>query len=89
MASRRKLKKNVNYIAGELFTECLVNLNFIPGADRTKTNEVMEKILIMEDEFVRRISHTDAQNAKGYYRKFRNDFTNQVNELIDEIAKLN
>ena len=25
MASRRELKKNVNYIAGELFMECLVN----------------------------------------------------------------
>ena len=25
MASRRELKKNVNYIAGELFTECLIN----------------------------------------------------------------
>ncbi len=26
MASRRELKKNVNYIAGELFTECLINI---------------------------------------------------------------
>ena len=24
MASRKELKKNINYIAGELFTECLV-----------------------------------------------------------------
>ena len=29
MASRRELKKNVNYIAGELFTECLINSMFI------------------------------------------------------------
>ena len=25
MASRKVLKKNVNYIAGELFAECLMN----------------------------------------------------------------
>lgn len=89
MASRRKLKKNVNYIAGELFTECLVNLNFVPGTDRAKANEVMEKILLMQDDFVRRISHTDPQNAKGYYKKFKEDFNTQVNEVMDAIAKLN
>ena len=39
MASRRELKKNVNYIAGELFTECLINSMFIPGTDKVKADE--------------------------------------------------
>ena len=30
MAKRRELKKNVNYIAGELFSECLINSMFGP-----------------------------------------------------------
>ena len=29
MASRKELKKNINYIAGELFTECLVNSLYV------------------------------------------------------------
>ena len=38
MASRRELKKNVNYIAGELFTECLSQqLMCIPGTDKAKS----------------------------------------------------
>ena len=41
MASRRELKKNVNYIAGELFTECLINSMFIPGTDKAKADELM------------------------------------------------
>ena len=28
MASRKELKKNINYIAGELFTECLVTVSY-------------------------------------------------------------
>ena len=27
MAKRRELKKNVNYIAGELFSECLITVS--------------------------------------------------------------
>ena len=59
MASRRELKKNVNYIAGELFTECLINSMFIPGTDKVKADELMAEVLKMQDEFVTRISHTE------------------------------
>ena len=39
MAKRRELKKNVNYIAGELFSECLINSMFVPGTDSRRANE--------------------------------------------------
>jgi len=89
MASRRKLKKNVNYIAGELFTECLINSNFVPGTDKVKADELMTEILKMQDEFLSRISHTEPGNVKGFYKKFYIDFNAKVNEVIDAIAKLN
>ncbi len=89
MASRRQLKKNVNYIAGELFTECLINDMYVPGTDKVKSDKLMSKILLMQDEFIRRISHTEAGNIKEFYKKFRKDFQVQVNAIIDEIANLN
>ena len=51
MASRKELKKNINYIAGELFTECLVNSLYVPGTDKQKADELMAEILKMQDEF--------------------------------------
>ena len=81
MAKRRELKKNVNYIAGELFSECLT--------DKKKADELMVEIMKMQDEFISRISHTEPGNVKGFYKKFRSDFNAKVNEIIDAIAKLN
>lgn len=89
MAKRRELKKNVNYIAGELFSECLINSKFIPGTDKKKDDELMVEIMKMQDEFISRISHTEPGNVKGFYKKFRSDFNAKVNEIIDAIAKLN
>ena len=43
MASRKNLKKNINYIAGELFTECLVHSMYVPGTDKEKAKEWKEK----------------------------------------------
>lgn len=89
MANRRQLKKSINYISGELFTECLVNSLYIPGTDKVKADELMGKILLMQDDFICRISHTEPGNVKGFYKKLRGDFNKQVNEIIDEIAQLN
>ena len=89
LASRRELKKNVNYIAGELFTECLINSMFIPGTDKDKADELMSEVLKMQDEFVTRISHTEPGNVKVFYKKFRADFNAKVNEIIEAIGKLN
>lgn len=88
MASRKVLKKNVNYITGELFAECLVNSMCVPGTDKKKADELMGEILKMQDEFVSRISHTEPGNVKGYYKKFRSDFNAKVEEIIDTLGKL-
>ena len=89
MASRRELKKTVNYISGESFSECLINSMFVPGTDKAKADQLMTEILKMQDEFISRISHTEPGNVKGFYKKFRSDFNAKVNEIIDAIAKLN
>lgn len=89
MASRRELKKNVNYIAGELFSECLINSTFVPGVDKAKADTLMGEILSMQSDFVSRISHTEPGNVKAFYKKFRTDFNAKVNEIIEAIGKLN
>lgn len=89
MASRRELKKNVNYIAGELFSECLINSTFVPGVDKAKADALMGEILSMQSDFVSRISHTEPGNVKAFYKKFRTDFDAKVNEIIEAIGKLN
>lgn len=89
MAKRRELKKNVNYIAGELFSECLICNLFVPGTDKEKADKLMTEILKMQDDFISRISHTEPGNVKGFYKKFHIDFNAKVNEIIDAIAKLN
>lgn len=88
MASRRELKKNVNYIAGELFMECLVNSLYVPGTDKEKADKLMGEVLNMQNEFISRISHTQPGNVKVFYKKFRADFNKNVEEIIEAIGNL-
>lgn len=89
MASKKNLKKNVNYIIGELFTDCWVQYNYVPGTNKEKAKDLMIKILMTQDDFVTRICHPEPGNIKGFYRKFSSDFNAQVHSLIEELGKLN
>lgn len=88
MANRRKLKKEVNYIVGELFVECLVNKEYVPGTDAGKADRLMGEILTMQDDFISRISHTEPGNAKDFYKKFRTDFDERVAQIIKALGDL-
>ena len=92
MAKRRILKKDISYVAGDLFTEALVCKLYIPGINQEKADVVMARILDMQDEYVRRANRPDAKENKAlvkeYYRKLRADLQSEVNAIATEIGSL-
>lgn len=88
MANRRQLKKQINHIVSELFAECLVHKLFVPGTDPAKADELMGKILYLQDDIISRISHTEPGNVKGFYKKLREDFNAQTSAIIDGMGNL-
>ncbi len=93
MASVKKLKQNINYITGELFSECLFCRLYIPGVDPVKADEVLTSILKFQDEFLKRSNHPDGTKnsalVKSYYKKLAVDIKKQVDEIIQHIQSLN
>lgn len=89
MANKRNLKKQVNHIASELFAECLFNSLYIPGTDKQKADQLMGRILNMQDEYLRRVSHIEPGSVKLFFKKYRENFNAEVDAIIEEMGKLN
>ena len=79
MASRRKLKKQISYIAGDLFLASLVE-----GVNREVVVEATHEVI----ELISRISHTQPGNVKGYYKKLREDLDKAIAKVADELEKI-
>ena len=88
MASRRNLKKDINYVIGDIFTECLIYKELVPGTDKEAADALIVDLLRIDNDFNARISHTEPGNAKEYYRTLVKDFQNQITEVIDKLTKL-
>lgn len=88
MASRRDLKKDISYVIGDVFTECLVYKELVPGTNKKEADKIIVDLLKIDNEFITRISHTEPGNAKQYYRTLIKDFQTSMSSVIDRLVKL-
>ena len=88
MASRRDLKRDISYVIGDIFTECLIYKELVPGTDKSAAEKLIVDLLRIDNEFITRISHTEPGKAKEYYRALIKDFQKQISEVLDKLTKL-
>lgn len=88
MASRRDLKRDISYVIGDIFTECLIYKELVPGTDKAAAEKLIVDLLRIGNEFITRISHTEPGKAKEYYRALIKDFQKQISEVLDKLTKL-
>lgn len=86
MASRKNLKKAIKNICGELLADC-VALRMVDQANTDVLDGLMVNILNLNNEFVARINHTEKGSERTFYKKLREEFTDQVNAIAEDIAK--
>ena len=88
MASRRDLKRDISYVIGDIFTECLIYKELVPGTNQNEAEKLIVDLLRIDNEFITRISHTEPGNAKGYYRALVKEFQAEITKVIDKLTKL-
>lgn len=88
MANKRQLKRNVNYVCADLFAQALA-AQLYGSKEKECDDSMLSSILNVHNDFIRRISHPEpGMKPKNYYKAFRQDFKEQINELIDQINAL-
>ena len=88
MASRKDLKKTINNIASELFTECMILKETVDADKQEAVNTLITKVLHLQNEHICRISHTEPGNVGGFYKKLYADFDKEVGEILDGMKAL-
>lgn len=90
MANRRNLKKIINSTCNEIFTDVIfISLGAKSAKENeSELNEILTKIINLQDDLICRISHTEKGNVKAFYKRLKKDFNTGVNEISDLVLKL-
>lgn len=85
MASRRNLKKHVNYISEVTIGMCFIEGMNADAGRREVIAELVEKAMNLRADIISRISHTEPGNVKGFYKKIKSDFNTQIEEIFNKL----
>ncbi len=87
MASIRKLKKDINYLAYELLTEAFAFKHFHPELEEKKFDDVIKKIVKLRSELISRLNNFNKEEGKQteFFRKLNEDMI----KMVDYMTPLN
>lgn len=92
MASIRKLKKTMHFIASELITDVFFKSLISEKDIEANADKLVMEIAEFTAEHVRRVNHgggaENPKEVKKYYRKLYADWNKGVEKLINKIGKL-
>lgn len=91
MANKRDLKKLITATTDELFLETIVLSHLTNQITGEKTEELLGRIADLRADFLARVNGCGGKDPKivqDYFRKFKEDFQNKINSIIDEFESL-
>jgi hypothetical protein len=89
MASKRNLKREINYVCSELFAECVATALYSNNSDEANLDTLLTSLMKSHSDYITRVSHPEpGMKAKEYYKRLINSFNNDVNDFIDQISNL-
>ena len=88
MANKRILKRKINYVCSELFSE-VVAASYSIKADEENVKALLTSILVIHNDYIRRISHVEpGMPATKFLKDLITQFKKQVSEIIDQISNI-
>lgn len=88
MSSRKNLKKSLSAYVGDLLSQCALLSLVVSDADREKVYSLIDRLVELEDDLTRRISHTEPGQAKAFYRQWKADFKATLAALQADFEQL-
>lgn len=89
MSNKRDLKRTINYIAGDLFTEGIAASLYGENNNSDNAEALLSAILIMHNHYIRRVSHVEpGMSPKAYFKDLKDKFYQEVDEIIDQLNNL-
>ena len=88
MASIKNLKKDINYVLGDIIEECYTWEILNPKADKKETEVIIDEAIEAFDTLVEKVNAKNVDNSKAHFKSINSELEQTANKLIEKINKL-
>jgi hypothetical protein len=88
MASVRDLKKDINYVLGDII-EAVYIVEAANGKQDSKEGaKVIDGAIATFDDLIAKVNQRDVENRKAHLKGVRSDLETKAKSLVDDLNKL-
>lgn len=92
MANKREIKKDVDYLIGEVISDCYTYLLIHGDKNREKVVEIIEAIIEKRNNFISRVNNPeknlDTKQVKAHFKAINTDLLVAINDSFTSLSEL-
>ncbi len=88
MASKRLLKRDVNYVIGDIIEAAYVHQLANPKQDPEKTEAIVDEAIKDFDELMSKINKKNVENKKQHFKSIEKELETKAQDLVAKINGL-
>ena len=88
MASVKNLKKDINYVMGDVIEECYTWELLNPEADTKKSGAIIDEAILAFDSLIVKLNDKSVENKKAHFKAVNAELEDKGRALIEKINKL-
>lgn len=88
MASVRNLKKDINYVIGDIIEAVYLYEMTSTGQPTEATNGIIDEALTTFDGLIKKVNANNVENKKAHFKQINKDLEVAANQLVDKINAL-
>lgn len=88
MSNIRDLKKDINYVIGDIIEAVYVWEFSNPNQGKDKSEAIIDEAIIVFDDLIEKVNDRKVENKKAHFKSVRNELEERGKALIDKINNL-
>ena len=88
MANRRELKRDINYVIGDIIEAAYLHQIANPKEDPAKSEEVVDEAIADFDELIAKMNQKNVENKKKHFKGIEKELEAKANKLVEKVNAL-
>ncbi len=88
MANKRTLKRDINYVLGDIIEAAYLHQITHPKEDPAKADAIVDEAITDFDELISKMNQKDVENKKQHFRNIQRDLEAKATVLVNKINEL-
>jgi len=88
MASVKNLKKDINYVLGDVIEAILGWELLNPTKDAKKSEALIDEVITVFDALILKVNQKNVENKNVHFKAITQELEDKGNDLLDKLSKL-